>query len=177
MRAWILLALLVLACMADEPSRFRLNFGSCNKQGRHNPFWSLLEKRQADVFAWLGDIVYADTGIFWKWRIPATLEQLQESYRIFSSDPAYTHYRSTLPVIGVPISATKLDGYDALLSIVQMPKGVPVATVAIDGARNAGLLALSILSLSDTRVAGKLEAMKGELAAAAAAQDAELFSS
>ncbi len=84
---------------------------------------------------------------------------------------------TTLPVIGVPISATKMEGVDALLSIVQMPKGVPVATVAIDGARNAGLLALSILSLSDTRLAGKLEEMKGELAAAASAQDAELFSS
>lgn len=84
---------------------------------------------------------------------------------------------TTLPVIGVPISATKMDGVDALLSIVQMPKGVPVATVAIDGARNAGLLAISILSLSDARLAGRLEEMKGELAAAASAQDAELFSS
>jgi 5-(carboxyamino)imidazole ribonucleotide mutase len=52
-----------------------------------------------------------------------------------------------LPVIGVPVSLSKLDGLDSLLSIVQMPKGVPVATVAIDGARNAGLLAARILSI------------------------------
>jgi 5-(carboxyamino)imidazole ribonucleotide mutase len=54
-----------------------------------------------------------------------------------------------LPVIGVPISATKLEGQDALLSIVQMPAGVPVATVAIDGAKNAGILAAQILGTSD----------------------------
>ena len=82
---------------------------------------------------------------------------------------------TTLPVIGVPVSATKLDGMDALLAIVQMPKGVPVATVAIDGARNAGLLAISMLSIHDDSLAEKLEAMKVDLAAHAAAQDAEHF--
>lgn len=56
-----------------------------------------------------------------------------------------------LPVIGVPISATKLSGQDALLSIVQMPAGVPVATVAIDNARNAGILAAQIVGVSDPR--------------------------
>ena len=55
----------------------------------------------------------------------------------------------TLPVIGVPISATKLQGEDALLSIVQMPAGVPVATVAIDNAKNAGILAAQMLAISD----------------------------
>ena len=59
---------------------------------------------------------------------------------------------TTLPVIGVPIALSKLEGMDSLLSIVQMPAGVPVATVSIDGAKNAGLLALRILSLSDSRV-------------------------
>jgi 5-(carboxyamino)imidazole ribonucleotide mutase len=82
---------------------------------------------------------------------------------------------TTLPVIGVPVSATKLNGMDALLAIVQMPKGVPVATVAIDGARNAGLLAISMLSIHDDSLAEKLEAMKVDLAAHAAAQDAEHF--
>ncbi len=82
---------------------------------------------------------------------------------------------TTLPVIGVPVSATKLDGMDALLAIVQMPKGVPVATVAIDGARNAGLLAVSMLSIHDAQLASSLEQLKVELAAHAAAQDAEHF--
>ena len=84
---------------------------------------------------------------------------------------------TTLPVIGVPVSATKLDGIDALLAIVQMPKGVPVATVAIDGARNAGLLAVSILAVADEALTNKLVAMKVALAAHAAAQDAEHFGS
>jgi len=57
-----------------------------------------------------------------------------------------------LPVIGVPVSATKLEGQDALLSIVQMPAGVPVATVAIDGAKNAGILAAQILGTSSKKI-------------------------
>lgn len=60
-----------------------------------------------------------------------------------------------LPVIGVPVQVGKLQGLDALLSIVQMPKGIPVATVAIDNSRNAGLLALRILSLSDPKLLKK----------------------
>lgn len=67
---------------------------------------------------------------------------------------------TTLPVIGVPVSATKLDGMDALLSIAQMPSGVPVATMAVDGARNAALLALRILGTSDLTIATKLEAFR-----------------
>lgn len=82
---------------------------------------------------------------------------------------------TTLPVVGVPVSATKLDGMDALLSIVQMPKGVPVATVAIDGARNAALLAISMLAIHDAELSGRLQAMKVDLAAHAAQQDAEHF--
>ncbi|NLV86086.1 MAG: 5-(carboxyamino)imidazole ribonucleotide mutase [Clostridiales bacterium] len=60
---------------------------------------------------------------------------------------------TTLPVIGIPIKSTALDGLDALLSTVQMPSGIPVATVAIDGAENAALLAVQILSLSDNSLA------------------------
>jgi 5-(carboxyamino)imidazole ribonucleotide mutase len=63
---------------------------------------------------------------------------------------------TTLPVIGVPVALAKLDGLDSLLSIVQMPAGVPVATVSIGGARNAGLLAARILSTSDDALAGRL---------------------
>lgn len=62
-----------------------------------------------------------------------------------------------LPVIGVPISATKLDGEDALLSIVQMPAGIPVATVAIDNATNAGLLAARMLGIADIGVRRRVE--------------------
>jgi phosphoribosylaminoimidazole carboxylase PurE protein len=70
---------------------------------------------------------------------------------------------SPLPVIGVPISATKLDGEDALLSIVQMPAGVPVATVAIDNATNAGLLAAQIIGAGDDAVRQKVSEYKQQL--------------
>lgn len=69
-----------------------------------------------------------------------------------------------LPVIGVPVIATSLNGQDALLSIVQMPQGVPVATVAINGAFNAGLLAAQMLSISDPALRSRLIAYKSELA-------------
>lgn len=69
---------------------------------------------------------------------------------------AFTH----LPVIGVPIKSGSLNGLDALLSIVQMPSGIPVATVAIDGAKNAGLLAMQILGTSDSNVAMKFKEYK-----------------
>lgn len=67
---------------------------------------------------------------------------------------------TTLPVVGVPVSATGLDGLDSLLSIVQMPKGVPVATVAIGNARNAGLLAVQILATSDEGLAIQLQTFR-----------------
>ncbi len=70
---------------------------------------------------------------------------------------------TTLPVIGVPISTRDLKGLDSLLSIVQMPSGVPVATVAIGQAKNAGLLAVQILALSDTRLTEALAVYKNEL--------------
>lgn len=67
---------------------------------------------------------------------------------------------TTLPVIGLPIKSSTLDGLDALLSTVQMPKGVPVATVAIDGAENAAILAIQILAVYDKELQNKLETMK-----------------
>ncbi len=70
---------------------------------------------------------------------------------------------TTLPVIGVPIkSRNSIDGWDSLLSIVQMPAGVPVATVAVNGSRNAGLLAVQILAVHDPELAEKLAAFKGQ---------------
>lgn len=67
---------------------------------------------------------------------------------------------TTLPVIGIPVSSQKLDGVDALLSTVQMPSGIPVATVAIDGAVNAALLCAQILSVEDKALADKLDAIR-----------------
>ena len=81
---------------------------------------------------------------------------------------------TTLPVIGIPCKSTNLDGMDALLATVQMPSGIPVATVAIDGATNAALLAIEILALSDDTLADKLLARREADRAAVLAKDAEL---
>ena len=81
---------------------------------------------------------------------------------------------TTLPVIGVPVALARLDGMDSLLSIVQMPRGVPVATVAINGAANAGLLAARILSLDNESLAEALEAYRLELITHAQDQDRTL---
>jgi 5-(carboxyamino)imidazole ribonucleotide mutase len=81
---------------------------------------------------------------------------------------------TTLPVIGVPVALSQLDGMDSLLSIVQMPKGVPVATMAVNGARNAGLLAVRILGLGDPELAGRMEAFQEEIASEARAQDVDV---
>jgi 5-(carboxyamino)imidazole ribonucleotide mutase len=76
-----------------------------------------------------------------------------------------------LPVIGVPVPLTYLDGMDSLLSIVQMPAGVPVATVSIGGARNAGLLAVRILAASDSALLAAVTRFQDDLAATARAKD------
>ena len=81
---------------------------------------------------------------------------------------------SPLPVIGVPVSATKLQGNDSLLSIVQMPAGVPVATVAIDNATNAGLLAVQMLSTGDAELRDKLRVYKAGLEKKVLAKAAKL---
>ena len=77
---------------------------------------------------------------------------------------------TTLPVVGVPIENGALRGFDALLSIAQMPGGVPVATMAINGARNAGLTAVRILALSDRDLADRLARFQADLAAASRAK-------
>jgi 5-(carboxyamino)imidazole ribonucleotide mutase len=81
---------------------------------------------------------------------------------------------TTLPVIGVPVALSQLDGLDSLLSIVQMPKGVPVATMAVNGARNAGLLAVRILAQSDPELTASMKAFQQQLASAARTQDADV---
>ena len=81
---------------------------------------------------------------------------------------------TTLPVIGVPVPLARLDGLDSLLSIVQMPAGVPVATVSIGGAKNAGLLAIRMLGASDPALADKLAAYARELQTMVADKNAAL---
>jgi 5-(carboxyamino)imidazole ribonucleotide mutase len=81
---------------------------------------------------------------------------------------------TTLPVVGVPVALARLDGLDSLLSIVQMPRGVPVATVAINGAANAALLSLRILALQDPKLSEALESHRLQLAETAKAQDQQL---
>ena len=79
--------------------------------------------------------------------------------------------KTTLPVIGIPCKSAQLDGMDALLATVMMPTGIPVATVAVDGAANAAILAVEMLALSDDALAQKLEDMKLEMEKGVAAKD------
>lgn len=81
---------------------------------------------------------------------------------------------TTLPVIGIPVKSSTLDGLDALLATVQMPSGMPVATVAIDGAANAALLAVQMLSMEDAVLASKLDAKRAAMRAQIAEKDARL---
>ncbi len=81
---------------------------------------------------------------------------------------------TVLPVIGIPVKASELDGMDALLATVQMPPGVPVATVAINGAKNAALLAAQIIALSEPALDEKLKEMKLDMAEAVAQKDKTL---
>lgn len=81
---------------------------------------------------------------------------------------------TTLPVIGIPVKSSTLDGLDALLATVQMPSGIPVATVAIDGAENAAILAVQILAVSDEKLSDKLTEMKAKMTADVLKADAEL---
>jgi 5-(carboxyamino)imidazole ribonucleotide mutase len=81
---------------------------------------------------------------------------------------------TTLPVIAVPIETKVAGGLDSLLSMVQMPSGVPVATVAVGGARNAGLLAVQIIATGEAKLAGQLVAFKAKLAAESRAKNTKL---
>lgn len=81
---------------------------------------------------------------------------------------------TTLPVIGIPCKSSNLDGLDALLATVQMPSGIPVATVAIDGAKNAAILAIQMLALSDDALADKLAMAKQDMIDGVVAKDKKL---
>ena len=81
---------------------------------------------------------------------------------------------TTLPVIGIPIKASALEGMDALLSTVQMPAGIPVATVAIDGAENAALLAIQILAVTDAELAQKLQSTRDKKKSSILEKDQEI---
>lgn len=81
---------------------------------------------------------------------------------------------TVLPVIGIPVSAKKLDGLDALLATVQMPSGIPVATVAIDGAKNAAILAAQIIAVSDAQLSEKLKADRKQAADTVLAKNAKI---
>ncbi|MCQ2532623.1 MAG: 5-(carboxyamino)imidazole ribonucleotide mutase [Saccharofermentans sp.] len=81
---------------------------------------------------------------------------------------------TTLPVIGIPCKGGALNGVDALYATVQMPTGIPVATVAIDGAKNAAILAVEMIAIADNELANKLEAYKKEMADEVAAKDVKL---
>ena len=81
---------------------------------------------------------------------------------------------TTRPVIAVPIAAKNLEGLDALLAMVQMPPGVPVATVAVDGAKNAAILAAQILGIADAEIASTLDAYKQSMADAVRAKSVSL---
>lgn len=83
---------------------------------------------------------------------------------------------TTVPVIGIPIKSAQLGGMDALLSTVQMPSGIPVATVAIDGAKNAAVLAVEMLSIGDDALAEKLDAYRIKMTEEALAKDRKLNS-
>ena len=78
---------------------------------------------------------------------------------------------TVLPVIGIPVKSSTLDGLDALLATVQMPSGIPVATVAIDGAENAAILAAQVLAVSDAALAGRLAEMRRQMRQAAEEKD------
>jgi 5-(carboxyamino)imidazole ribonucleotide mutase len=90
--------------------------------------------------------------------------------------PGMVASATTLPVIGVPVPLKHLDGLDSLLSIVQMPAGIPVATVSVGGARNAGLLAVRVLAASDEKLRARLADFAAQLAGMVADKDAALRS-
>ena len=101
------------------------------------------------------DVIVASTGV---------IGQRLDVTPIAAALPGMAAALTTLPVIGIPIRSKALNGLDSLLSIVQMPSGIPVATMAIDGAKNAALYAVSMLALQDAALAEKLEAFRKQQA-------------
>ena len=119
-------------------------------------------------------------------RTPAAAEQLAKQARedgfgvIIAAAGKAAHLGGvlaaypTLPVIGVPIKTSMMGGLDSLLSMVQMPKGIPVACVAVDGADNAAILAVQMLAVADDALADKLTQFKADMAAEVEAKDAKV---
>ena len=119
-------------------------------------------------------------------RTPAVAEQLAKNAKddgfgvIIAAAGKAAHLggvlaaNTTLPVIGVPMGTSVMGGMDSLLSIVQMPKGIPVATVAIDGADNAAILAAQMIALSDDALADKLAQFKADMASEVMAKDEKI---
>lgn len=120
--------------------------------------------------------VEAETKVLSAHRTPAELEQWASSLRergfgaVIAAAGGAAHLAgvvaafTTLPVIGVPVKSKSLEGLDSLLSMVQMPSGIPVAVVAIDGAKNAALLAIEILAVTDSALKAKLDEFRKEQA-------------
>jgi len=145
--------------------------------------WPVM-KAAADALTEFG--ITSEAKVISAHRTPRDLEQYASSarergLRVFICGaggaahlPGVTAAFTTLPVIGVPISGKVLDGMDSLLSIVQMPPGVPVATVGINAARNAGLLAAQILGVGDAAMQTKLDAFKEKLATESRAKNSKL---
>jgi 5-(carboxyamino)imidazole ribonucleotide mutase len=104
-----------------------------------------------------------DLGTFTKWAEENEIKVIIAGAGGAAHLPGMLASYTTLPVIGVPVNVTALNGMDSLLSIVQMPKGIPVATVAIDNSTNAALLALRMLSISDSTLQKKLAAYREKM--------------
>lgn len=105
-----------------------------------------------------------DLSVFTKWAENHSIKVIIAGAGGAAHLPGMLASYTTLPVIGVPINVTALNGMDSLLSIVQMPKGIPVATVAVDNATNAALLALRILGTADDSIRQKLSAHREKMA-------------
>ena len=145
--------------------------------------WTVM-KAATDVCAQFG--IASETTVISAHRTPRDLEQYASSARkrglrvIIAGAggaahlPGVTAAFTTLPVIGVPIESKSLKGLDSLLSIVQMPPGVPVATVGIGAAKNAGLLAVQILAVGDARLQNALAGFKQKLAGESRAKNQNL---
>ncbi|MGH8823251.1 MAG: 5-(carboxyamino)imidazole ribonucleotide mutase [Jiangellaceae bacterium] len=145
--------------------------------------WAVMSEA-ADVLGGLG--VSYEVGVVSAHRMPADMLSYGESaarrgLRVIVAGaggaahlPGMLASVTSVPVIGVPVPLARLDGLDSLLSIVQMPAGIPVATVSIGGARNAGILAARVLATSDRQLYARLEAARASLADAARAKGRSL---
>jgi 5-(carboxyamino)imidazole ribonucleotide mutase len=153
--------------MTDRAYKVAVLMGSPNDSDKMRPAQETLERFGIE----------ADVRVLSAHRNPAAVAQLaatarEQGYRAFICGAGMAAHlagvvaaHTTLPVVGVPLSGGAINGVDALYSTVQMPKGIPVATVAIDGAMNAALLVVQMLSLQDEDLVKALQAHREEIAA------------